>query len=98
MVRYRIHRLRPHLRAFFRSAPHTSGEAQVKARDYEQAGEVEAVSPYAAFLTMRGSDAPLEVGDMLESEDGSLRICKFVGFEPAQWAIPAVAAEAVALE
>ena len=30
---------------------------------------------------------PLAVGDLLESGDGQLRICKYVGFEPAQWVI-----------
>jgi hypothetical protein len=28
------------------------------------------------------------VGDLLETEDGQLRICKYVGFEPAQWVLP----------
>jgi hypothetical protein len=28
------------------------------------------------------------VGDLLEAENGQLRICKYVGFEPAQWVIP----------
>jgi hypothetical protein len=28
------------------------------------------------------------VGDILETEDGQLRICKYVGFEPAQWVLP----------
>ena len=27
-------------------------------------------------------------GDLLESADGQLRICKYVGFEPAQWVLP----------
>jgi len=30
------------------------------------------------------------VGDLLESADGQLRICKYVGFEPAQWVLPEV--------
>ena len=30
----------------------------------------------------------LQVGDLLEGEDGRLRICKYVGFEPAQWVLP----------
>ncbi len=28
------------------------------------------------------------MGDLLETEDGQLRICKYVGFEPAQWVLP----------
>lgn len=103
MASYRIHRLRDHLRAPFRSAPHVSGTAEVKPRDYVPGETVEASSPYAAFFAMREAGTALEVGDMLEAEDGSLRICKFVGFEEAHWVIPAAAgvaceAPAVALE
>ena len=29
-----------------------------------------------------------DVGDLLEGEDGQLRICKYVGFELAQWVVP----------
>jgi hypothetical protein len=28
------------------------------------------------------------LGDLLETADGQLRVCKYVGFEPAQWVIP----------
>lgn len=85
---YRIHRLKDHLRASFRSAPHVSGMAEVKPRDYSPGDLVEAASPYAAFFALREAGAALEVGDMVESEDGSLRICKFVGFEEARWLMP----------
>ena len=88
MPSYRIHRLRDHLRPAFRSAPHVSGAAQLKPRDYEPAGTVEASSTYAAFLEMRNSGTPLEVGDVLEDDRGALRICKFVGFEEAAFVIP----------
>jgi hypothetical protein len=87
MARYQIHRLKNHLRQQFRFAPHVSGVANVKARDYELGGTVEAVSPYAAFFAMRELPDALEVGDVLEC-DGSLRILKFVGFEEAQWVVP----------
>jgi len=46
---------------------------------------VEAATPYAAYFAMRGAEAPLEPGDVLESETGELRIFKFVGFEEARW-------------
>ena len=88
MPSYRIHRLRDHLRAGFRSAAHVSGTASVKPRDYEAGDSIEAASPYAAYFEMKDSDAPLEVGDLLEIENGALRICKFVGFEEAQWLVP----------
>jgi hypothetical protein len=48
---------------------------------------VEAASPYAAFFALRESATPLEVGDLLEAEDGSVTICKFVGFEQAHWVL-----------
>src|SRR6185312_2435264 len=94
---YRIHRLRDHLRQHVRYAPHVSGTAMVKPRDYHSPNpenlqaedQVEAPTPYAAFFALRDTAAPLDVGDLLESAaDGSLRIFKFVGFEEAQWALP----------
>jgi len=93
MQTYRIHRLREHLRNQVRFAPHVSGTATVKPRDYQPpaTGEdlVEAETPYAAFFALKDTATPLEVGDLLESAaDGSLRIFKFVGFEEAQWALP----------
>jgi hypothetical protein len=88
MPNYRIHRLKDHLRRQFRYAPHVSGCAQVRPRDYELGDAVEATSPYRAFFALRDSGTPLDVGDVLEAEDGSLRIFKFVGFEEAQWAVP----------
>ena len=92
MQTYRIHRLKEHLRNQVRFAPHVSGTASVKPRDYQPAatGEdlVEAETPYAAFFALRDTAAPLEVGDLLEAADGSLRIFKFVGFEEAQWVLP----------
>lgn len=96
MPAYRIHRLKDHLRQAFRSAPHVTGAATVKPRDYEPAGEIESSSPYAAWLALRESAAPLEVGDLLEAQDGALRICKFVGFEEAQWILPEMKPEAPA--
>lgn len=78
-------------REHFRWAPHVSGAAIVKAKDYEPAGEVEAESEYAAWASLRQSERPLEVGDILEilisgdSPSGALRICKYVGFEEARW-------------
>ena len=88
MPSYRIHRLKDHLRQYFRHAPHVSGAAIVKPRDYTPGDSVEAKSPYAAFFDLRGSSTPLEPGDLLESDSGDLRIFKFVGFEEARWLIP----------
>jgi len=88
MPNYRIHRLKDHLRHPFRIAPHVSGAASIKPRDYEPGDTVEASSPYAAFFALKESEAPLQVGDVLESKDGSLRIFKYVGFEEARWIVP----------
>ena len=90
MPQFRIHRLKDHLRQNFRFAPHLSGMASVKPRDYETSEDalVEASSPYAAFFALREAVRPIQVGDVLECADGSLRILKFVGIEEAQWILP----------
>lgn len=87
MPSYRIHRLKDHLRQQFRFAPHMSGTATLKAKDYAPGDTIEASSPYAAFFLMKDAGTPLEVGDLLESEGGSLRVFKYVGFEEAQWMV-----------
>lgn len=100
MPRFRIYRLKDHLRQNFRFAPHLSGMASVKPRDYEsdEQSVVEAASPYAAFFALREAETPIQVGDILEGEDGCLRIFKFVGIEEAQWVLPDVKPEAAPAE
>jgi hypothetical protein len=88
MPMYRIYNLKAHLREHFRFAPHVSGTASIKLRDYGPGDTVEAPSPYAAFFALREAGNPLQVGDLLEAEDGSLRIFKYVGFEEARWMLP----------
>ncbi len=88
MPSYRIHRLKDHLRQPFRNAPHVSGTAGVKPRDYAAGERVEAKTPYAAYFELRGSPNPIEPGDLLESDSGELRIYKYIGFEEAQWVLP----------
>ncbi len=72
----------------FRWAPHVSGCASVKPKDYDQHSQLEAAHEYDAWRMLRESNQALEVGDLLETEDGRLSICKYVGFEPAQWVLP----------
>lgn len=96
MPLYRIHRMKDLARQQFRWAPHTSGVTVVKTRDYEPAhhehcATVEAPTPYAAWVGLRGSSTPLDIGDILETE-GELRILKYVGFEEARWYVPEPAA------
>lgn len=88
MPSFQIHRLRESQRQHFRSAPHTSGVSIVKPRDYERISAVEADTEYAAWLLLKDAGTPIEVGDMLESEQGNLRICKYIGFEEARWFVP----------
>jgi hypothetical protein len=88
--------MRDHVRASFRNAPHTSGVAQVKPRDFlalpeilETAEAIDAASPYAAWHQMLDSERPLIIGDLLESTaDNKLFLCKYVGFDQAQWVVP----------
>jgi len=82
---YNIHRLRDHAQEHYRWAPHTSGVTQVKLKDYQESGQVEAPSVYSAWARLREAGTPLRVGDLLEAETGQLSICKYVGFEEAQW-------------
>jgi SH3-like domain-containing protein len=88
MPLYRIYRMKDSPRQQFRWAPHVSGAAAVKLRDYEPGDQIEAVNEYDAWRQLRESSGALTVGDLLATEDGQLRICKYVGFEPAQWVLP----------
>jgi len=80
-------------RQSFRLAAHTAGTAQVKPRDYEPGETVEAGSPYSAWASLKETEEAFQVGDLLEGLDGSLRICKYVGFEEARWALPEIKTE-----
>ena len=85
-------------RESFRWAAHTGGSAVVKAKDYELSGEIEAVSPYAAWKALASQEQPLQTGDVLEEMPpegacSALYIAKYVGFEPATWFIPEPKAE-----
>jgi hypothetical protein len=88
MPSYRIYRMKEAPRQNFRWAPHVSGAAQVKPKDYEPDVQVEASHEYAAWSMLRGSGRPIDVGDLLENEAGELTICKYVGFEKALWIVP----------
>ena len=91
MPAYQIHRLRDAQRQSFRWAPHTAGVTVVKPKDYEPGTTLEAASPYAVWMELRDSEHALQVGDLLESDGGELRIFKYVGFEEARWFVPEIA-------
>lgn len=88
MPKFRVHRMKDSARQQFRWAPHVSGAANVKGKDYEADGEIEAANEYDAWSQLRSTERALAIGDLLESESGALRICKYVGFESASWVVP----------
>src|ERR1700723_3339396 len=88
MPRFRIHRMKDAARQQFRWAPHVSGAAVIKPKEFEASIEAEAENEYALWASLRSSENELAVGDVLETEAGHLRICKYVGFEDARWFIP----------
>ncbi len=88
MALFRVHRMKENPRQQFRWAPHTSGITGIKPRDFEAAGDIEARGYYDAWMSLRGTERALDIGDVLESEAGEVRICKYVGFEEARWVLP----------
>ena len=90
MLAYRIYRIKESASQQFRWAPHVSGAAEVRRKDYDEGGEVQAGNEYAAWIAMREAGTPLRVGDVLEQPGGELRLCKYVGFDAARWIVPEV--------
>ena len=88
MPLFHIHRMKDTPRQGFRWAPHTGGVSSLKPKDFELDGEVEAASAYEAWTLLRGTERALDIGDVLESPSGEIRICKYVGFEEARWIVP----------
>jgi hypothetical protein len=87
MPNYRVYRMKEAPRQHFRWAPHVSGAASVKRKEYQESGQIEATNEYAAWEQLRASEHPLAVGDLLETDTGALRICKYIGFEAAEWVL-----------
>jgi hypothetical protein len=90
MAAYRIFRMKEHASQQFRWAPHVSGATQIKRKDYDEGASVVAANEYAAWQALRDAETPLRVGDLLEGPGGELRICKYVGFDAAEWIVPEV--------
>jgi hypothetical protein len=92
MPSYRIHRLREAQRQQLNSSRTVpwaaSGTVQLRVRDYEEAGEIVAANEYHAWHILRETGQPLKIGDLLQAGQGELKICKYVGFEAAQWLLP----------
>ncbi|MGH8164587.1 MAG: hypothetical protein ACREP1_09665, partial [Rhodanobacteraceae bacterium] len=84
----------------FRWAAHTGGLAIVKSKDYDLDGEVDAVTPYAAWKALLAEERALRPGDLLEltgpeGEPGQLEIAKYIGFDPAKWYVPEVKPDSI---
>ena len=90
MPSYLIYRLKGSASEQFRWAPHVCGRTQVKRKDYEEGARLDAATEYVAWRQLRDEKTPLRVGDVLESGEGQLLICKYVGFDPAEWLLPPV--------
>ena len=89
MPLFRIFRMKDSAQQPFRWAPHTSGVTAAKPKDYQEGGIVEAPGIYQAWHQLRETAQALQLGDILESADnGELRVCKYVGFEEANWVLP----------
>ena len=94
MPAYRIYRMKEHVRQPFRWQPHTTGAAIAKPKDFLEGDTVESANAYSCWLELKDTSGALVVGDLLEAEDGTLRIYKYVGFEDAKWVLPEVKTEA----
>src|SRR2546427_106279 len=90
MAAYRIYRMKEQASQQFRWAPHVSGATQIKRKDYDEGGSVEAGNEYAAWQALRDDGTPMRVGALLGSPRGQLAACKYVGFDAAQWILPEV--------
>lgn len=90
MASFHIFRLKESASQQFRWQPHVSGNTPAKRKDYEEDGSIEAENVYAAWIDLREAERPLRVGDILEDPNGRLAICKYVGFEVAEWILPPV--------
>ena len=88
MAAYRIYRMKEQASQQYRWAPHVFGATQIKRKDYDEGATAEAANEYAAWQALRDEGFPLRVGDVLETAAGELRICKYIGFEAAQWIVP----------
>ena len=90
MPLYKVFRLKSNLRTHFRQLPHLGGTAQLKLKDYVEGVEVTASNRYAAWMEMKKTGDPLQVGDALVENGGNVFVVKFVGLEPAEWIVPEI--------
>ena len=80
----------PHIDKKARQQPEIRTHKRVIDIVQATAKTIEALNTYEAWENMRNSGTPLEVGDILESELGGIKICKYIGFDDARWILPEV--------
>ncbi len=92
MPQYQLFRLIDSRRETYQSAAPKPGQAELRGRHYELAGEVEAGSPYQAWRRLQhAADEPespaiLGVGDVLrDPESDEWLVCNYWGFDPVLW-------------
>ncbi len=89
MPRYKVFRLRNSQVEKFRDRSPAPKPYQLKTGDYQEGGEVEAASPYAAWKQLQDRDDDPErrfgVGDVLASESASPLVLNYWGFDEAGW-------------
>lgn len=92
MPYYQLFRLIDSRRENYKNAAPEPGQAELRGRHYEPAGEVEAGSPYQAWRRLQKageepeSPTGLDVGDVLrDRESDEWLVCNYWGFDPVQW-------------
>ena len=91
MPRYKLFYLHDSHVEKFRESPPKPKPYELRDRDYEQVGEVEAPGPYAVWKQLqeeieeKPGGRELGVGDVLESDGSSLLVLNHWGFDEAKW-------------
>ena len=90
MPRYKLFYLRDSLVQKFRESAPKAKPYGLRARDYDEAGEIEAPGPYGAWKLLREPEDAEErrefgVGDALELEPSDVVVLNHWGFDRAEW-------------
>ena len=92
MPRYKFFHLRDSLVEKFRESAPKAKPYSLRARDYEEAGEIDAAGPYGAWKLLQEPERAegegcrgFGVGDALELEPAELVILNHWGFDHAEW-------------
>ena len=97
MATFFIRRLREAQQEKLRWAPQqsTPSALPLKPIDYRDDGSIEAGSTYEAWQVLRQSRQGLRVGDVLVEETGRTWICRYSGFEAAEWILADMAQQVI---